>query len=98
MKPNLGRYKDGDTNDLSIKLTNILSNVNLDNVKYQTIEGVTDATANTSRIFKHGLNPRPWVVLFQSQDGGCYVQNISNTVVDIRSTRTSANFVALALG
>lgn len=98
MKPNLGKFKDPELDNMSIKLTQILSHVNLDNITFRIINGVTDPTPNTSRVFRHGMDPRPWVGLTQGQTGGVYVYSIGNVDVDIRSTLPSSSFSMIMLG
>lgn len=94
MKPN---FSIGDSNQLFVaKLNDILTSLNLDNLRYRTISGTTDSVANTQRLFKHGMTPRPWVVL--PVEGDVYIYRIDNTNVDIRSTQTSISFKAYALG
>lgn len=96
MKPNFLKYKSPEAEDIAIKLNRILSNINLDNLRYRYITGTTDAVANTERLFAHGMTPRPWIVL--PITGDVYIQNLDNTNVDIRSTQTSITFTAIALG
>lgn len=98
MKPNLGRFQEPNLDKLSIKLTQILSHVNLDNITYTIINGVTDPTPNTQRLFRHGMDPRPWTGITSSQTGGVYIYSIGNTDVDIRSTLPSATFSMIMLG
>jgi len=98
MKPNLGRFQNSELDKMSIKLTQILSHVNLDNITYRIIEGTTDPTPNTSRVFRHGMDPRPWVGITQSQSGGVYVYSIGDVNVDIRSTLPNASFSMILLG
>lgn len=97
MKPNLSSaaFTDPELKKLISILVPILSNLNLDNMQYRTIQGSTDSAPNTSRRFPHGMNPRPYEVTFQAQDGGCYVYSIGNDAVDIRSTQSGATFTAL---
>jgi len=98
MKPNLGRFKDSEIDRLSIKLTEILSHVNLDNMSYRIIDGATDPLANTSRLFRHNMTPRPYMGIPISQTGGVYVYSIGNDNVDIRSTLPGSTFSMLLLG
>ena len=94
MKPNFGAHSKFENKDL--KLNAILSSLNLDNFSYRIITGTTDSVANTQRLFKHGMTPRPWVVL--PVEGDIYTYQISNTDVDIRSTQSAVAFKAYALG
>lgn len=96
MKPNLSRTRNNEINDLIEKLTRLLTSIDKDNFKYRIITGTTDSTANTQRLFKHGMSPRPWVVL--PIRGNIYINYIDNDNVDIRSTQTSITFEAIALG
>lgn len=96
MKPNFSNYSDPDLNEVATKLSRILTNLNLDNLNHRFITGTTDPVANTQRLFKHGMTPRPsiaWTV-----EGNAYVKQISNTDVDVRSNQASQNFKLIALG
>ncbi len=98
MKPNLGKFSNLELDRAAIKLTQILTHVNLDNMQYRVISGTTDPVANTQRLFRHGMDPRPWIGLFQTQGGGCYVRNIGNVDIDIRSTVAGSDFTIILLG
>lgn len=97
MKPNLSTaaFTDPELKKLISIFGPILSNLNLDNFQYRIIKGTTDSAPDTSRLFPHGMNPRPYEVTFQAQDGGCYVYSIGNDSIDIRSTKSGATFTAL---
>lgn len=97
MKPNLSSaaFIDPELKKLISIMVPILSNLNLDNFQYRVIQGVTDVTPDTSRLFPHGMNPRPYEVTFQAQNGGCYVYSIGNDSIDVRSTKSGATFTAL---
>jgi len=96
MKPNFQKYNNPDAEDIGIKLNKILSNLNLDNIKYRRLEGITDITPHTEQIVKHGLDPRPWLVI--PLKGNVYIHNYSNDDVDVRSAQSEVPYELLALG
>lgn len=95
MKPNFDHHSGSD--NIENKLNRILSRINLDNFKYRIMNGTTDPTADTQRLFRHGMTPRPWIAL--PLIGDVYIgSEISNTEVDVRSTQSSMDFRILLLG
>lgn len=96
MKPNLNTSDAPKHPAFLSKLNIILTSLNLDNFKYRIIQGETDTVANTQRLFKHGMVPRPWLCV--PLDGDVWFGPISNENIDVRSTQSGMNFRVLVLG
>lgn len=96
MKPNFVKTDNPKLDTNLIKLNTILTSINLDNLHYRTITSVTDPVANTSRLFKHGMTPRPWGWMIYT--GDIWVASIDNDFIDIRSTQVSMPFSIYILG
>lgn len=69
--------------------------VALDNLNGKVITGVSSGTANTQKVFPHGLAATPnalFVIL-----GNVYIFDKDPKFIDIRSTQTSVKFQVLCL-
>lgn len=101
MKPNFVKTDNPKLDTNLFKLNGILTGINLDNLKYRMIgtlenPAFTDAVPNTSRLFKHGMNPRPWLCV--PYTGDVWIASIDNENVDVRSTQSSMQFSLYVLG
>lgn len=69
--------------------------IGLDNLLARTIQGTTASTANTSKLFPHGLlvPPTGGLILL----GNVYVFDANAKFLDIRSTGTNTRFILLAI-
>lgn len=89
MKPNFLKTDIGEDSIIQ-KLNYILTNLNSANFLARSISGETDATADTQRLFKHGMTVAPTVNLLTI--GDVYIAAIDNNFIDIRSRLSSAPF------
>lgn len=68
----------------------INGNVALDNINSTTISGTTASEPDTQKLIQHSMNPPPacWFPI----TGDVYVQEISDSYVDVRSSKPGVNF------
>lgn len=92
MKARFKRYENKELNDLTQILSVLLTSVSVDNFKGAFIEGTTDGTANTEKLFAHGFSEPPSLALIV--EGNAYVEkgSISSSEIDVRSNGTSQPF------
>lgn len=91
------KFEDVHLNSLDKKLSSIFTKLSKDNFVTMTIDDVTDASANTSKIFKHGFGTIPAFLFIL--EGNAYVQygSVTENQLDIRSTGTSQKFKLLII-
>lgn len=87
--------KNSDINKLAGDVSTILSNLDIKNLKYQIVSGITSGSANTKYEIRHNFKVPPTVAI--PITGDVYIQSISDTVLDVRSTQTSIAFRLLVL-
>ncbi len=92
MKPRFRVYESNELNDFGQRVATLLANISVDNFKGTFIEGTTDGTANTEKLFAHGYTEIPLLALVV--EGNAYVQvgSLSSSEVDVRSNSTSQKF------
>lgn len=62
----------------------------VDNFNYQVIEGTTSNTPDVETLVQHSMKPQPSFVF--PLVGDVYIQNITDTFIDIRSTKKNVQF------
>lgn len=92
MRPPELKFEDVDLQKMFRALVTVLYNISLDNMKRIEITGTTNASADTSSMFRHALGSVPslWFPL----EGRVYVprHGMNENEIDIRSTVTSEPF------
>ena len=68
MKVSFPDVQDPELKQTIMALQVILSNISSDNMRVAEITGTTDGSANTQRLFKHGLKFRPKLWFFLEGD------------------------------
>lgn len=73
----------------------VLEKISSDNMQIKELTGTTDGSADTQRLFKHGLTFRPKLWFFL--EGDVYVprHGVDENNIDIRSAKTSEDFRVL---
>ncbi len=97
MQPRFGKFNDPEINKAAQLIALVFSNISKDNFKHVEVTGKTSSSANTSQLFRHGLNEIPSLVLII--EGNAYIarNGYGADSIDVRSNETNAEFRAMVI-